>query len=98
VGIPESLAGRIKRWIKGKRITYVFQQKGADEPRTVRWALNVQKAACQAAKVPYFPLHSWRHWHASKKAREMDLVALRDHLGHESAVTTDKYLHQILGV
>jgi integrase len=98
VGISEKLAQRIRRWAREKDITYLFQQRGTDEPRTVRWALNIQKAACQAAKIPYFPLHSWRHWHASKKAGEMDLVALRDHLGHESAVTTDKYLHQILGV
>jgi len=98
VGISEALAARIGKWLKGKDVTYVFQQKGTDDPRTVRWTLNLQMEACEKAKVPYFPPHSWRHWHTSKMVKEMDLAKLRDHLGHESAVTTNRYIHQILGV
>ncbi len=98
VGISRELARTIKLWIRKKDITFLFQQKGKDAPRTVRWSLNLQKEACELAGVPYFPLHSWRHWHTSRKVKTMDLVKLRDHLGHESAVTTNKYLHQILGV
>lgn len=98
VEISARLAAKIGKWLKGKDVTYVFQQRGTDDSRTVRWAWNLQMEACDKAKVPYFPLHSWRHWHTSKKVKEMDLAELRDHLGHESAVTTDRYIHQILGV
>jgi len=77
---------------------YVFQQHRAVEPHVHRWAQNIQIKACKDAGVRYFNLHSWRHYHASKLADEFSLPQIQRRLGHESATTTDRYLHEIKGV
>ena len=100
VPISKEFADRLKRWIrKSGNNVYLFQQDGREEPRTERWALNLQMKACKDAKVPYFTLHCWRHWHASKLVREKkSLVQIKERLGHESISTTDKYIHDLMGV
>jgi len=101
IPISKEFAARLKRWIrKSGNMVYLFQQEGREETRTERWALNLQMKACQGAKVPYFTLHSWRHWHASKlvKDKKMSLAQIKGRLGHESISTTDKYIHELVGI
>ena len=100
VPISKEFARRLMKWINdcGNAI-YLFEQEGKEEPRTVRWALNIQLEACAEAKVPYFTLHSWRHWHASKLLKgRIDLAKIQRRLGHENVSTTDKYIHELAGV
>lgn len=79
---------------------YVFQQSKKEEPHVHRWAHNIQIKACREAGVRYFTLHAWRHYHASKLAddKTLSLPQIQRRLGHESATTTDRYLHEIMGV
>jgi integrase len=79
---------------------YVFQQDHKPEPRVHRWAQNIQIQACKNVGARFFPLHSWRHFHASKLADDgqLSLPQIQRRLGHESATTTDRYLHEIKGV
>jgi integrase len=101
VPISKDFAKDLKGWIrKSENAVYLFQQEGRELPRTERWALNLQMEACEKAKVPYFSLHGWRHWHASKliKEKRMSLVQIKERLGHESISTTDKYIHELVGI
>ena len=71
---------------------YFFSQKKGT-PRSVRWALNLQIAACKAAEVKYFSLHSYRHWRACKWADEgLRLSQIKYRLGHETLQVTERYL------
>ena len=105
IPITLELAGRLRSWRKQNPEThYVFQQTkaGKDEgplPNTYSWARRIQEKACDAAGVTRFTLHSWRHLYASRLARAgKSLPTIQALLGHENATTTNKYLHEILGL
>ena len=74
---------------------YFFGQKNGT-PRSVRWALNLQIAACKEAGVKYFSLHSYRHWRACKWADEgLRLSQIKARLGHETLQVTERYLRTL---
>lgn len=100
ITIDKKLSIILKSWHKQRiKSVYIFQQDHQKEHRTERWALNLQIEACQRAGVQYFPLHSWRHYNASNLLKAgLDLAKIQALLGHESATTTDRYLHELRGV
>jgi len=57
------------------------------------------KPACKNASIPYFTLHGWRHFYASKLASQgKSLIEIQNSLGHEDAKTTSIYLDELLGI
>ncbi len=105
VPISPDLAGRLRSWRKQNPEThYVFQRDSGDGegqplPNTYSWLRRIQERACDSSGISRFSLHSWRHLFASRLAREgKSLPTIQNLLGHESATTTDKYLHEILGL
>ncbi|MEW6186717.1 MAG: tyrosine-type recombinase/integrase [Thermodesulfobacteriota bacterium] len=101
--LSPTLSDRLTAWrSQNKKTLYIFQQSGPGPDvnhRTERWALNLQIEACRLAGVPYFPLHSWRHYRASKwlqDGRSLPEVSIL--LGHESVSTTDRYAHELIGI
>jgi integrase len=99
VPIDQDLAMMLRKWRKENSTTvYVFQQYGQEMPHDKHWATDVQKDACESAKVPYFTPHSWRHWHTSRLIKDkVDLAKVQKRLGHENFATTAKYVHELVG-
>jgi integrase len=99
IPIEPELTNLLRKWRKkNPKTVYVFQQDYQEAPRDKHWATDVQREACEAAKVPYFNPHSWRHWHASKLLKTMNLAQIQKRLGHENVSTTDKYIHELVGI
>jgi integrase len=98
--IDTRLASILRKWRESVSGTaYLFQQDSREAPRDKHWATNVQKKACDAAKIPYFNPHSWRHWFTSKLVEDNeDLVKIQKKLGHETIATTAKYTHELVGI
>jgi integrase len=98
--IDKKISSQLKAWRKKHlKSIYLFQQSGDPLPRTERWSLNLQIEACTRAGVKYFPLHSWRHYYASKLMEAgLTLPQIQARLGHESISTTDRYIHELMGV
>ncbi len=97
--IERELARKLRKWRnENPQTVFVFQQNGREAPHDKHWATDIQKDACEKAKVFYFTPHAWRHWHASKIVGKMNLVEIQKRLGHENASTTDKYIHSLVGV
>ena len=96
VPLPDELYDRLQVWRKKHEDTvYVFQGEEGNY-RSYRWCLNRQTELCQRSGVPYFGLHSYRHYHASKMAQDgFSLVDIQRRLGHEAATTTNIYLHSL---
>jgi integrase len=96
------LATRFRSWRKRHpESVFVFQRTDGEGPqhRTYWWLRQLQERLCLAAEVPYFPPHSWRHLYASRLARAGEsLPNIQALLGHENATTTNRYLHEIVGL
>ena len=99
MGIPDDLALRIEHWMEDHPDQiYLFQQEGVEKPRVDRWIANLQAAACRTAKVRHFTPHSYRHFYASKLAKEgYSIPQIQYLLGHENSMTTEKYIHDLMG-
>ena len=68
-------------------------------PHTRFWAVQFLKKACEEAEIPFFGVHTIRHFHASKLIKEgWTIPQIQARLGHESPLTTAKYIHELLGV
>ncbi|MBU0514296.1 MAG: site-specific integrase, partial [Proteobacteria bacterium] len=103
VPISPELAGRLRsRRRRHPNTHFVFEWIDAPVPPralSYDWAHDAQVKACAAAAVPYFTLHCWRHYYASKLYRDgVDRARIQALLGHENASTTDKYLHELIGL
>jgi integrase len=98
--IDNRLASILRKWHEWNlEAVYLFQQATREIPRDKHWATNVQKKACEAAGVPYFNPHCWRHWFTSKLVEDNeDLVKIQKKLGHETIATTAKYTHELVGI
>ncbi|MBU0513874.1 MAG: site-specific integrase [Proteobacteria bacterium] len=105
VPISEDLAAQLRSWRKQHPEThFVFQQSdsgpdGQPRHRTYWWLRQAQRRACQRSGVISFSPHSWRHLYASRLYQAgVSRSEIQRLLGHENASTTDKYLHEILGL
>ena len=102
VPITGDLAARFRSWRRqNPESHFTFQRTDTEtpQPRTYWWMIGIQKKICPAAGVKYFPPHSYRHWWASRLYRDgVDRARIQALLGHENASTTDRYLHEILGL
>jgi integrase len=98
--IDNRLVSVLRKWREWNlEAVYLFQQASHEAPRDKHWATDAQKKACEAAKVPYFNPHCWRHWFTSKLVEENeDLVKIQKKLGHETIATTAKYTHELVGI
>lgn len=62
--------------------------------RDLRWATKTVPAALRAAMVPGFRFHDLRHTFASRLAMEgIELMTIRELLGHKSMAMTLRYAH-----
>ncbi|MCF8048717.1 MAG: tyrosine-type recombinase/integrase [Desulfarculaceae bacterium] len=98
VGIQPELVSAFKAWrrAQGPGRVYVFQQEEKEAAHHDIWVRKNLAAACQRAKVPYFPPGCFRHYRASKWADDgKSLTWIQTMLGHSKATTTDVYLHAL---
>jgi integrase len=62
--------------------------------RDLRWAKKTVPAALRAARIEDFRFHDLRHTFASRLAMEsVDLMAIRDLMGHKTMTMTLRYSH-----
>ncbi len=100
VPVSQPLAERLAWWRRQgaqEGAVFVFQRADQEAHRGQTWARKGQVRACQQAGVPFFSLHSYRHFYASRLAqdRRIPLVTIQALLGHEDIQTTNGYLHQL---
>ena len=73
--------------------------RGKVFPHTRWWPVQFMRKACARAGVPYFGVHTLRHYHASKLIAEgWTLPQIQARLGHESPMTTARYIHELVGI
>jgi integrase len=66
----------------------------SESHRDLRWAARTVPAALRAAQIVGFRFHDLRHTFASRLAMEgVDLVTIRELMGHKSMVMTLRYSH-----
>jgi len=106
IRIPESKSGRERKIpinsnlyheLYGQRLQdgqneYVFVNPGTGEPY-----VDIKRSfdtACKRAGVEDLRFHDLRHTFATRLARRgVDLVLVKELMGHASIVTTQRYLH-----
>ena len=101
VSIPKELAASFRSWRRKapKDAVYIFQQVSKKEPHHLTWARKNLNTACKQAGVSPFPVSCLRHYHASKLAQDgVALTTIQARLGHSQATTTNRYLHELMGV
>lgn len=77
---------------------FAFQKRNEIKPMTTSRMNKLYKEVCKNAGVAYFEFYCWRHWRASKWAKEgKPLPEIQAKLGHEQATMTNNYLHELLG-
>lgn len=85
-----------------RKIKYILHKpktKGRIFPHTRWWPVQFFRDACEKAGVPFINPHAIRHFHASKLIAEgWTIPQIQARLGHESPMTTAKYIHELLGV
>jgi len=71
---------------------YVDQKTG--EKKHLRYFRRSFETACRRAKITGFTFHDLRHTFASRLVRSgVDLITVKDLLGHYSVKTTERYTH-----
>jgi len=95
--LSEELKDLLASWRKRNQDkTFVFENPETGQGYKYRWTADRQRKICKRANVRYFTLHSYRHYFASKLIQDgADLVKVQRLLGHESATTTNRYLHDL---
>ncbi len=86
-----------------RKVKYVLRKpkraKGRIFPYSPWWPDHFMRKLCAEAKIPPFTAHALRHYHASRLIAEgWTIPQIQARLGHESPMTTAKYLHELLGV
>lgn len=75
---------------------FVFQytDQKTGEKRHLRYFRRSFETACRRAKISGFTFHDLRHTFASRLVRSgVDLITVKDLLGHYSVKTTERYTH-----
>jgi len=79
---------------KGSEFVFQYADLKTGEIKHIRYFRRAFENACRRAKIVGFTFHDLRHTFASRLVRSgVDLITVRDLLGHYSVKTTERYTH-----
>jgi integrase len=81
----------LETWVKGRRNDFVFYNYETGKPfvdLSAGFAL-----ACKKAGISGVTWHTLRHTFASRQDRGVDIVTVKELLGHSTVLVTMRYLH-----
>lgn len=96
IPMTEALRKELREHWKQTSSVYVFSREDG-QPFSER--RHLMKRVCKRNKVPYFSFHAIRHLSATMMDQAgVALTTIQAILRHQSATTTDRYLHALRGV
>ena len=97
IPISEGLyEGMIALWKQNRNSEFVFQYPDPEtgEKRHIKYFRRAFENACRRAGIEGLTFHDLRHTFASRLVRfGVDLITVKDLLGHYSVKTTERYTH-----
>ena len=79
---------------KGSEFVFQYADLKTGELKHLRYFRRTFETACRRAKIIGFTFHDLRHTFASRLVRSgVDLITVKDLLGHYSVRTTERYTH-----